>query len=137
MYYRPVRAYQDKRKINLKEEVGFYLAKNTDLAWQTLVILMLTVAFFLMYSSSGNQKEEEPETVILRSHFKEPMPPYELQEVGLSGKPIDKDLKRYMVQPNDTLWGISLKLETTVERLSDLNELQPPYILSIGQVLVY
>jgi LysM repeat protein len=42
----------------------------------------------------------------------------------------------YVVQPGDTLYSIARRHGTTVEALAALNQIGPPYAISVGQVLV-
>jgi len=48
--------------------------------------------------------------------------------------PIDADT--YLVQPDDTLYSIARRFNTTVEELAALNGLAPPYTIEVGQALV-
>lgn len=41
----------------------------------------------------------------------------------------------YQVQWGDTLWGISLRYDTTVEVIAELNGIQDPNLIYVGQVL--
>jgi LysM repeat protein len=42
----------------------------------------------------------------------------------------------YVVQPGDTLYSIARRHGTTVDALAALNQIGPPYAISVGQVLV-
>lgn len=42
----------------------------------------------------------------------------------------------YTVEPNQTLYGISLELDTDFNDLAELNNIEPPYSISPGQELV-
>lgn len=42
----------------------------------------------------------------------------------------------YFVKPDDTLWKIAKRFHTTVEHISELNELENPDMLSIGKALI-
>ncbi|TWI54059.1 LysM peptidoglycan-binding domain-containing protein [Halalkalibacter nanhaiisediminis] len=46
----------------------------------------------------------------------------------------------YTVKPNDTLYGIATKLESTIEEIEQLNGLYPPFtdpgLIFLGQELI-
>lgn len=46
-----------------------------------------------------------------------------------------KSTGTYTVQPNDTLYGIAVEIGSTTLALAELNNLEPPYSLSVGQEL--
>lgn len=46
------------------------------------------------------------------------------------------DADTYLVQPDDTLYSIAQRFDTTVEELAALNGLTPPYTIEVGQALI-
>ncbi|MDD5605850.1 MAG: LysM peptidoglycan-binding domain-containing protein [Patescibacteria group bacterium] len=46
-----------------------------------------------------------------------------------------KSTGTYTVQSGDTLFGIAVEVGSTTEKLAELNDLEPPYSLSVGQEL--
>lgn len=52
-----------------------------------------------------------------------------------AGEQGDTDYEYYTVQPNDTLWYIALKFNTTVDELVRLNNITNPALIYVGQVL--
>ncbi len=52
-----------------------------------------------------------------------------------SDGPSDSDDSTYTVKEGDTLAGIGLELGVPWESIAELNELEPPYALTVGQVL--
>lgn len=52
-----------------------------------------------------------------------------------SSPPVQSGADTYIVQPNDTLYGIGLTLDKDWGAIAQLNDIEPPYSLSVGQVL--
>jgi len=60
--------------------------------------------------------------------FKETVPVDDNSEVTFSGD-------TYTVEGGDTLYGIGLKLDLDYKEIAELNSIDPPYSLSVGQEL--
>ena len=56
-------------------------------------------------------------------------------EVSSAGAIKLKSTGTYTVQPNDTLFGIAVEVGSTTQEMAMLNDLEPPYSLSVGQEL--
>lgn len=55
---------------------------------------------------------------------------------GREATPVPGGLRRYRVQPGDTLGGIAAKFGTTVKALAEANGITNPSLIRVGQVLV-
>lgn len=159
--------YQNRRKMpsplsfsgkpRLKNLDNFFewIDRNNSFYFQILGIAILTAGMLLSFqvfpqsaSSTAYASDNEEPKVHLFQIYNDFDNDDKLEEIYIEPDVslIDAETasleevteqKLYKVKNGDTLYAIAKKLKTNSENLKELNNLQYPYTLSIGQELIY
>ena len=107
----------------VKDRRDLYVINNTSMP-----ALIVECAFVDSSSDMANYNPEKSAAAI----YKGICTAFALQE---SQKPSTSDEECYIVKYGDTLWGISRRFNTTVERLVALNNIANRNLINVGQKL--
>lgn len=89
-------------------------------------------------TSVGNEKYEVKITLEIKGHENKTDSVCILKNLVEMEKPIQKNtgLTIYFVKPDDTLWKIAKRFHTTIDHISEINNLENPDNLAVGQALI-
>jgi len=118
------------------DELVKWIDNNAQTWFHGYSLVILTIAWTLMYSSLEWTPEDNTGSIKLDTVWGERNNGAMIQE-SLPENFIKPIMVGYLVQPGDSLYAICATLETDCDRLIDINNLQPPYTLYVGQRLEY
>jgi len=89
-------------------------------------------------TSVGNEKYEVKITLEIKGHENKTDTVCILKNLVEMEKPVQKNtgLTIYFVKPDDTLWKIAKRFHTTIDHISQINNLENPDNITVGQALI-